>query len=160
MRTGELNRILSFAECARSGHSAKFFFHFFSSPSFPEKKDFISLPSVLDLGTRQSFFFIFFLLLLFQKKRFYFFAECPISGHSAKFFFHFFLLLLSQKKYFTSLPSVKKTLGKPPLYRVFFLPSVFSAALGKDLVCRVPEKIHLANIKTLGKFDVFGSALL
>ena len=99
------------------------------------------MPSVLDLGTRQSFFFIFF------------------------------LLFLSHKKYFTSLPSAKKktlgkpplcrvfflTLGKPPFCRVFFLPSVFSAALGKELVCRVPKRIHSANIKTLGKVDVSGS---
>ena len=32
---GELD-ILSFAECPRSGHSAKFFFHFVSSSSFPK----------------------------------------------------------------------------------------------------------------------------
>ena len=56
------------------------------------------------------------------------------------------------------LPSVFLTLGKPPLYRVFFFPSVFSAALGKELVCRVSERIHSANTKTLGKFDISGSA--
>jgi len=32
------------------------------------------LPSVLDLGTRQTFFY-FFLLLLFQKKDFIYFAS-------------------------------------------------------------------------------------
>ena len=56
-----------------------------------------------------------------------------------------------------SLPSVFFTLGKPPLYQVFFFPCVFRVALDKELVCRVPERIHLANTKTLGKFDVCGS---
>ena len=37
------------------------------------------------------------------------------------------------------------------------MPSVFSAALGKELVRRVPEGIHSANIKTLGKFEDSGS---
>ena len=36
----------------------------------------------------------------------------------------------------------------------FILPSVFFAALGKGLVCRVPEGMHSANIKTLGKEPV------
>ena len=40
------------------------------------------------------------------------------------------------------------------------MPSVFSAALGKELVCRVPERIHSTNIKTLGKIDVSGSGSL
>ena len=39
---------------------------------------------------------------------------------------------------------------------MFFLPSVFSIAPGKEFVCRVPEEIHSANVKTLGKFDVSG----
>ena len=38
------------------------------------------------------------------------------------------------------------------------MPSVFSVALSKKLSRRVFEKIHSANIKTLGKFDVSGSA--
>jgi len=33
------------------------------------------------------------------------------------------------------------------------MPSVFSAALGKELVRRVAEGIHSAYIKTLGKFE-------
>jgi len=55
------------------------------------------------------------------------------------------------------------------------LPSVFCRALGKDFAecpqnprqtffekknkhfCQVPEKMHSANIKTLGKFEVSGS---
>ena len=40
------------------------------------------------------------------------------------------------------------------------MPSVFSAALGKDLVRRVPEGIHSVNIKTLGKFEDFGSDII
>ena len=40
---------------------------------------------------------------------------------------------------------------------MFFFPSVFRIALGKEFVCRVPEGMHLANIKTLGKFEVSGS---
>ena len=99
------NIFYSFAECPRSGHSAKFFFIFLLL-LLSQKRYFIPLPSVLDLGTRQSFFFIFF------------------------------LLLLSQKKDFISLPSAKmKTLGKTScLPSVFFdtrqttcLPSVFFA---------------------------------
>ena len=39
------------------------------------------------------------------------------------------------------------------------MPSVFSAALGKELIRRVPEGIHSANIKTLGKFVDSGSAV-
>jgi hypothetical protein len=38
----------------------------------------------------------------------------------------------------------KETLGKEALRQVFFLPSVF-LALGKELLCRVPEKKHSAN---------------
>ena len=37
--------------------------------------------------------------------------------------------------------------------------SVFSAALDKELVRRVSERIHSANIKTLGKIDVSDSEL-
>ena len=44
------------------------------------------------------------------------------------------------------------TLGKTSC-----LPSVFSAALGKELVRQVSEGIHSANIKTLSKFDISGS---
>ena len=116
-------------------------------PSVPDRctrQSFFSffLPSVLDLSTRQSFFFIFFLLLLFQKKDF-------ISLPSVK----------KNTWQTPSLPSVFFTLGKLPLYRVFFLPSVFRAALGKELVCRVSNRIHSANIKTLDKFDVSGSGV-
>ena len=39
----------------------------------------------------------------------------------------------------------------------FILLSVFFAGLGKRLVCRVPEEMHSANIKTLGKEPVSGS---
>ena len=45
------------------------------------------------------------------------------------------------------------TLGKP-----LSLPSVFRIALDKEFVCRVPEGMHSANIKTLGKFEISGSA--
>ena len=61
---------------------------------------------------------------------------------------------------FGPLPSAKnKTLGKPPLCRVFFLtlgepsicrvfflPRFFSAALDKEHVRRVPEEKHSANL--------------
>jgi len=47
----------------------------------------------------------------------------------------------------------------PPLCRVFFLPSVFRIALGKEFVYRVPYGMHSANIKILGKFEVSGSAI-
>ena len=117
------------------------------------------------MGHSAKFFFNFFLLLLF-------FAECFRSEHSAKFFFNFFSFPFFQKKVFisicrvyffntrqtTSSPSVfVLTLGKTPCLSSFFLPSVFSTALGKELVCRVPEEIHSANIKTHGKFEDSGS---
>ena len=37
------------------------------------------------------------------------------------------------------------------------MPSVFFAALDKELVCRVIDKIHSTNIFALGKSAVFGS---
>jgi len=37
------------------------------------------------------------------------------------------------------------------LLSAFILPSIFFTALDKGLVCRVPEEMHSANIKTLGK---------
>ena len=81
------------------------------------------------------------------------FAECILSGTQQT----------------RSLPSATlKTLGKEEVCRVFFLHSakrsiclsVFVAALGKELVRRVPEGIHSANIKTLGKFENSGSGWL
>ena len=103
-----------FAECPRSRLLTKFFFHFFSSPSFPEKN-------------------ILFLCRVQKKKTL---GKPPLCRGCRVFFL---------------------TLGKPPVCRVFFLPSVFSAALGKKLFRRVPDEIHSANIKILGKFDVSGS---
>ena len=44
------------------------------------------------------------------------------------------------------------------LYRVFFLPSFFRAALGKEPLCRVPDKKHSAKRVTLGKDAISGSA--
>ena len=38
------------------------------------------------------------------------------------------------------------------------LPSVFSLALGKEIVCRVSDKIHSAKNMTLGKAFDSGSA--
>ena len=40
------------------------------------------------------------------------------------------------------------------------MSSVFSVALGKDLVRRVPEGIYLVNIKALGKFEDSGSVMV
>jgi hypothetical protein len=40
------------------------------------------------------------------------------------------------------------------------LPSVFYLALGKELLCRVPEKKHSANHMALGKEPDSGSAWL
>ena len=45
----------------------------------------------------------------------------------------------------------------PIFVECFFLPSDFRIALGKEFVCRVPEGMHSANIKTLGKFEDSGS---
>jgi hypothetical protein len=41
----------------------------------------------------------------------------------------------------------------------FILPSVFCVTLGKELLCRVPEKKHSANNMALGKEPNFGSEL-
>ena len=58
----------------------------------------------------------------------------------------------------TSLPSArKKALGKYAFCRVFFLPSVFYLALGKDDLFRVPDKIHSAKPPALSKVPVSGS---
>ena len=58
----------------------------------------------------------------------------------------------------TSLPSAeKKHSAKSSLSSVFFLPSVFYLALGKDRLCRVPDKIHSAKPPALGKVPVSGS---
>ena len=51
----------------------------------------------------------------------------------------------------------KKTLGKAIFVECFFLPSVFYLALGKDRLCRVPDKIHSAKPLALGKVLVSGS---
>ena len=53
----------------------------------------------------------------------------------------------------------KITLGKDAFCRVFFLPSVFYLALGKDRLCRVPDKIHSAKPPALGKVLVSGSEM-
>jgi hypothetical protein len=60
-----------------------------------------------------------------------------------------------------SLPSVKnKTLGKELLAECFLLPRVFCVALGKELLCRVPEKKHSAKNLALGKEPNSGSICL
>ena len=52
----------------------------------------------------------------------------------------------------------KKNTRQSHLCRVFFfLPSVFYLALGKDRLCRVPDKIHSAKPPALGKVPVSGS---
>ena len=56
-----------------------------------------------------------------------------------------------------SLPSVFFTRQTCFLPSVIILPSVFRTALGKELVCRVPEGLHSANPLTLGKLNVSGS---
>ena len=89
----------------------------------------------------------------------YIFAECQKKGtrqrrilpsaekwHSAKYIF-----AECRKKH-----SAKNTL-QSHLCRVFFLPSVFYLALGKDRLCRVPDKIHSAKPPALGKVPVSGS---
>ena len=63
----------------------------------------------------------------------------------------------------SSLLSVKKTLGKEGLCRVFFytrqrsLCRVFFLTLSKELFCRVPKNKHSAKYLTLGKDADSGS---
>ena len=85
------------------------------------------------------------------------FAEC-IFWHSAK---QLFAECFFDTRQTPSLPSVFfYTRQTHSLSSFFFWPSVFRAALGKELVLRVPEGIYSANIKTLGKFEDSGSARL
>ena len=105
----------------------------FLDPSLPETSN---LPSVFMFAecilsdTRQTRSLPIAALKTFGKK------------HSANLIFDECFLYTRQT---SSLPSV------------LFLPSVFSAALDKEFVRRVPKLIHSTNIKTLGKFDVSGS---
>ena len=85
------------------------------------------------MGHSAKFFFNFFLLLLF-------FAEYFRSEHSVKFFFIFLLLFLFRKKILFLCRVQKRKHSANPLFaECFFWPSVFSSALGKELVCRVLE---------------------
>ena len=43
------------------------------------------------------------------------------------------------------------------LSSAIILPSVFFTALNKELVCRIPDIMHLTNIFALGKYAVSGS---
>jgi len=71
------------------------------------------------------------------------FAKCQIrSTRQTYFFAECFFFSTRQTVY---LPSA------------IILPSVFFAALSKELVCRVSEGMHSANMKTLGKEPVSGS---
>ena len=61
--------------------------------------------------------------------------------------------------FFPSLPiGLFSALGKEfDIPSAIILPSVVSAALGKRLFCRVPDKIHLTIILALEKSPVPGS---
>ena len=69
----------------------------------------------------------------------YFFAECLVLP---SVFFLVYRVSNFAECFLHRLPSA------------IILPSVFFATLGKWLVCRVPEGMHSANIKTLGKKPV------
>jgi len=70
-----------------------------------------------------------------KKEKKYFFAECEKNTRQTCFF-----------------AECKKTVGKfASLPSVFILPCGFLVALGKELVCRVPEGLHLANYLALDK---------
>ena len=57
-----------------------------------------------------------------------------------------------------SLPSVFfSTRERVCLPSAIILTSVFFTALGKELVCRLPDIMHSANIFALGKSAVSGS---
>ena len=62
------------------------------------------------------------------------------------------------KKHSKFFAECQKKRSERILYRVFFLPSFFRAALGKEPLCRVPDKKHSAKRVTLGKDAVSGSA--
>ena len=62
--------------------------------------------------------------------------------------------------FFPSLPiGLFSALGKEfDIPSAIILPSVVSAALGKQFFCRAPDEIHSANIFALSKSVVSGSA--
>jgi len=56
------------------------------------------------------------------------------------------------------LPSVKKyTRQKIYLSSVFILPSILHVALGKEIVCQVPDGLYSANNLALGNDPISGS---
>ena len=61
--------------------------------------------------------------------------------------------------FFPSLPiGLFSALGKEfDIPSAIILPSVISAALGKQLFCRVPDEMHSVNILALDKSPVSGS---
>ena len=63
-----------FAECPRSGHSAKFFFHFFLLLLF-QKKDFISLSSVKKIHSAKRGFAECFIFCTQQRTKNHFFGK-------------------------------------------------------------------------------------
>jgi hypothetical protein len=84
------------------------------------------------------------------------FAECCICDTRQRAFCRVSKKDTRQRN---SLPSVKnKTLGKKLLRRVFSFTEGFFVALGKELICRVPEKKHSANNMALVKEPNSGSA--
>jgi hypothetical protein len=76
--------------------------------------------------------------------------------HSAKKLFAECYIFDTRQR--SSLSSVKnKTLGKELLRRVFSFTEGFFVTLGKELLCRVPEKKHSAKYLVLGKEPNSGS---
>ena len=90
---GLLSGFLCFAECHRSGHSAKWIFFLFFCLFISQKKDFYFFVEYSRSGHSAKFFY-------FSEKRFYFFAECLKSGHSAKFFLFFSSHFFPEKRFY------------------------------------------------------------
>ena len=63
--------------------------------------------------------------------------------------------------FFLSLPSIffVSTRQRVCLPSAIILPSVFFAALDKEFVCRVSDRMHSANIYALSKYAISGSVL-
>ena len=70
----------------------------------------------------------------------------------------FYRVSLFCRVFFLSLPSVFfSTRQIVCLPSDIILPSVFFAALGKELVCRVPDRMHSTNMFAIGTSAVSGS---
>ena len=83
------------------------------------------------------------------------FAECQKKALGKDAFCHVPKNSARQNTYLSSVR--KRHSVKTYFVECFFLPSIFYLALGKDRICRVPDKIYSAKPLALSKVPVSGS---